>query len=298
MSKHDSNTEFGHISVLLDEAIQALEVKKGSKYIDATAGGGGHTQEIVARGGEVLAIDQDDDALTHLNKRFKDEKKVTVVKGNFGEIQSLAHLHGFEKSKGVLFDLGMSSFQIDSSLRGFSFRGDQPLDMRMDAEQELSAYEVVNTWAPEVLEEVLLKYGEEQQAAQVVEAIVEARKEKKIQSTGELVNIIKKVIRRNEKIHPATRVFQAIRIAVNTELDVLRKGLAGALSITNSGGRIVVISFHSLEDRIVKNTFREFEQKKYGKILTKKPMLASEEEKNINPRSRSAKMRVFITHYE
>lgn len=298
MGKNDLDSEFGHISVLLQEAIEALDVQEGKKYIDATAGGGGHTEEIVKRGGEVLVIDQDDDALIHLNKRFSKQKNVTVVKGNFGEIQTIARLHGFGECGGVLFDLGMSSFQIDSSSRGFSFRGDQPLDMRMDVQQELSAYEVVNTWAPEELEEVLLKYGEEQQAVQVVEAIVEARKEKKIQSTGELVTILKKVIRRNEKIHPATRVFQAIRIAVNTELDVLRNGLSGALSITEKEGKIVVISFHSLEDRIVKNMFREFEQKKVGKVLTKKPILASEEEKSINPRSRSAKMRVFIKQYE
>ncbi|HRN96522.1 MAG TPA: 16S rRNA (cytosine(1402)-N(4))-methyltransferase RsmH, partial [Candidatus Levybacteria bacterium] len=245
-------SKFSHIPVLLEEVLEAFDIRDGKKYIDATAGGGGHTQEIVTRGGQVLAVDQDDDALKHLYTRFADEKKVTVVKGNFGEIQSIAHLYGFENCSGILFDLGMSSFQIDSSDRGFSFHRDQPLDMRMDAQKELSAYDVVNRWSPEALEEILLRFGEEQQASQVVQAIVDARKEKKIETTGELVQTVKKVIRRHEKIHPATRVFQAIRIAVNAELDVLKNGLDGALAVVESGGKIVVISFHSLEDRIVK----------------------------------------------
>lgn len=287
-------SKFAHIPVLLHEVLEQLDVSEGNLYIDATAGGGGHTQEIVARGGRVLAIDQDDDALEHLRSRFEHEKNVTVVKGNFGNIEELALLHGFGNCSGVLFDLGMSSFQIDSSSRGFSFHRDQPLDMRMDAQKELSAYEVVNKWSPEALEEIFLRFGEEQQASQVVYAIVEARKEKKIESTGELVQIIKKVIRRNEKIHPATRVFQAIRIAVNAELDVLKNGLDGALAVTGSNGKVVAISFHSLEDRIVKTKFREYEQKSLGTVHNKKPIIANESETQTNPRSRSAKMRVFI----
>lgn len=308
MSRHVSSADgFAHIPVLLDEVLEYLTIKNGNKYIDATAGGGGHTQEIVNRGGVVLAIDQDDDALDHLRKRFEDEKRVTVVKGNFGEIEEIArlhapraqaiggqaHLHGFTHCSGILFDLGMSSFQLDSSSRGFSFHRDQVLDMRMDATKELTAYHIVNKWTPEDLEEVLLRFGEERQASEVVQAIVAARKEKKIETTGELVSIIKKVIHRNEKIHPATRVFQALRIAVNAELDVLKSGLHGALNTIGVNGKIVVISFHSLEDRIVKNMFREFEQQGAGSVLSKKPIIATEEEKEVNPRSRSAKMRVF-----
>jgi 16S rRNA (cytosine1402-N4)-methyltransferase len=301
-------SKFSHIPVLLAEVLEGLDVTEGKSYIDATAGGGGHTQEIVNRGGKVFAIDQDTDALSHLETRFADEKKVTIIKGNFGDIKEIvhqqkpmasveggqAHLHGFGEVSGILFDLGMSSFQIDSSSRGFSFHRDQPLDMRMDPEKELTAYEVVNKWSPHALEEVLLKYGEEHQASQVVDAIVASRRAKKIETTGELVQIIKKVIRRNEKIHPSTRVFQAIRIAVNAELDVLKTGLSGALDIVGSGGKIVVISFHSLEDRIVKNAFREFEKNDWGIVNNKKPITATEEEKEINPRSRSAKMRIFI----
>jgi 16S rRNA (cytosine1402-N4)-methyltransferase len=285
---------FSHIPVLLTEVLDGLNIQAGKQYIDATTGGGGHTQEIIQKGGRVLAIDQDDDALSHLQMKFAEEKNIKIVKGNFGEIEEIAHLHGIGKSAGVLFDLGMSSFQIDSSTRGFSFHKDQPLDMRMDEQQELTAYDVVNRWTPDALREVLLKYGEEHQATQVVDAIVSSRKIKKIETTAELVAIIKKVIRRNEKIHPATKVFQAIRIAVNAELEVLRKGLNGALQVIDSDGRIVVISFHSLEDRIVKNTFREFEQKGYGQVFNKKPITATDSEIEVNPRSRSAKMRIFI----
>jgi 16S rRNA (cytosine1402-N4)-methyltransferase len=285
---------FSHIPVLFAEVLESLDIQNGKKYIDGTAGGGGHTNEIIQRGGIVLAIDQDTDALSHLHTRFAEEKKITIVKGNFAEVAELAHLHGFGEVAGILFDLGMSSFQIDSSSRGFSFHRDQPLDMRMDADRELTAYEIVNKWNSEALEEVLLKYGEEHQAIQVVNAIIEARKVKKIETTGELVQIIKKVIRRNEKIHPATRVFQALRIAVNAELDVLKTGLIGSLEVLEPEGKLVVISFHSLEDRIVKNMFREFERQGLGKIGSKKPIIATEAEKEINPRSRSAKMRVFI----
>ena len=286
-------SRFVHVPVLLTEVLDYLRIEEGAKYIDGTAGGGGHTAEIIKKGGKVLCIDQDQEAIDHLHARFKDEKKVSIVKGNFFDIRNIARAQGFGDCSGILFDLGMSSFQIDASTRGFSFLRDQPLDMRMNTQTELTAHEIVNTWPQDALEEIFLKYGEEENAKQVAEAIVVRRKEKKFESTKELVDVLITLGRSNTAIHPATRVFQAVRIAVNSELDVLKIGLADAAEILGSGGRMVVISFHSLEDRIVKNKFRELDQKGTGKVLTKKPVMAGEEETKINRRSRSAKMRVF-----
>ncbi len=286
-------SKFVHVPVLLEEVLEYLQIKKDAKYIDGTAGGGGHTAEIVKRGGTVLCIDQDQEAIEHLQKRFNNESQVKIAKGNFSEIKSIAHEHGFQNCSGILFDLGMSSFQIDASTRGFSFLKDQPLDMRMDAEASRTAYEIINRWPQKELEEIFLKYGEEENAVQIAEAIVIQRKIKKFETTQELVDILIKIGRGNTKIHPATRVFQALRIAVNEELEVLKKGLVQALETVGIRGRIVVISFHSLEDRIVKNKFREMEQSGLGKVITKKPVIAREEETTVNRRSRSAKLRVF-----
>lgn len=286
-------SEFKHVTVLLTEAIDSLEIKADRWYIDATAGGGGHTQEIVERGGRVLAIDQDDDALAHLKARFETTDSVRVAKGNFREIETIAHLNGIDRVDGILFDLGMSSFQLDSSGRGFSFRYDEPLDMRMDETIELTARKIVNSWTRDELADLFLRFGEEEKAEAVAEAIVEARHERKFETTQDLVGVIERVVKRTGKMHPATKVFQALRIAVNTELESLRKSLSQSIGLLGSKGRIVVISFHSLEDRIVKNTFREWEQEGKGRVVTKKPVTASGQETTDNARARSAKMRVF-----
>lgn len=300
-------SRFKHIPVLLNEAIDYLNIRDSAKYIDATAGGGGHTSEIIKRGGVVLCIDQDTEAVNHLLERFKGERNVIVVKGNFSEIKDIsrlesneaskndgqAHLQDFKNCSGILFDLGMSSFQIDESERGFSFLKNQPLDMRMDQNITLTARDIVNSWSKPELEEIFLKYGEELNASKIAEEIVTRRKEKKFENTNELVDLIKKLRVGDSKHHPATKVFQALRIAVNSELDVLKKGLVDAVELLESNGRLVVISFHSLEDRIVKNTFREFERSGRGTVLTKKPVTPSLDETEQNRRSRSAKMRVF-----
>ncbi len=294
MSKDASKKAgFIHVPVLLEEVAEYLQIEEGKKYIDATAGGGGHTAEIVKQGGKVLCIDQDEEAISHLQERFAQTQEVKVVKGNFSDIKNIAHLQGFDDCSGILFDLGMSSFQIDASSRGFSFLKDQPLDMRMDTARELTAREIVNRWSAEELKEIFLKYGEEENASAIAEAIVERRKEKKFETTQELVDLLIKFGRGNTKIHPATRVFQALRIAVNSELDVLKDGLKQAIELLLPGGRVAVISFHSLEDRIAKNIFRESEQKNLGKVITKKPIIAGSSESEQNRRSRSAKLRVF-----
>lgn len=300
-------SRFNHIPVLLKEAIDYLRVEESAKYIDATAGGGGHTSEIIKRGGIVLCIDQDQEAIEHLKDKFKDEERVSIVKGNFGEIKKIvqqqapntqatngqAHLQDFNNCSGILFDLGMSSFQIDQSERGFSFLKNQPLDMRMDQDSSLKASDIVNSWSHSELEEIFLKYGEEINASKISEEIVKRRKEKRFENTQELVDLIKKLRVGDSKHHPATKVFQALRIAVNEELDVLRIALTDSLEILKPKGRLVVISFHSLEDRIVKNTFREFERNGDGTVITKKPVIPCTDEAEQNRRSRSAKMRVF-----
>lgn len=286
-------SEFKHVSVLLTEAVDSLEIKADHWYIDATAGGGGHTQEIVERGGRVLAIDQDDDALAHLKTRFEITDLVKVAKGNFREIETIALLNGIDIVAGVLFDLGMSSFQLDSSGRGFSFRYDEPLDMRMDKANELTARKIVNDWHRDELVDLFLRFGEEEKAEVVADAIVEARHEKKFETTQDLVRVIETVVKRTGKMHPATKVFQALRIAVNSELESLRDALNQSTELLEPGGRIVVISFHSLEDRIVKNMFRQWEHDGKGRVVTKKPIMANEQETVGNVRARSAKMRVF-----
>lgn len=303
MSKHaPKQSEFVHVPVLLHEVLDYLQVQSGKKYIDGTAGGGGHAEEIVKRGGSVLCIDQDQEAIEHLQNKFKDETRVRIVKGNFSDIAKIArlqaiggqaHLQDFQNCSGILFDLGMSSFQIDASSRGFSFLKDQPLDMRMNTDTALTAHEIVNKWQMEDLEEIFLKYGEEENARQIAEAIVLQRKEKKFETTKELVDLLIKIGRGNTKIHPATRVFQALRIAVNMELDVLKIGITDAIGLLEPKGRLVILSFHSLEDRIVKNMFRNMEQEGQGVVLNKKPITAGLQETETNRRSRSAKMRVF-----
>lgn len=292
-----------HVSVLLQEAIEALAIKPGEKYIDATLGGGGHTAEILKRGGKVLGIDADDDAIKNAQKRFN--KEITIAKGNFRNIREIAEKNGFGQVSGILFDLGVSSYQFDKPEKGFSFQYEAPLDMRMDTELSVTAADLINVLNKDELAELFIKYGEEQYTKRIVSVIIEARKTKRIETTKELAELIAWVYPRKthptpskggdakRAIHPATKVFQALRIAVNDELNSLKDALADAIHLLKPGGRIVIISFHSLEDRIVKNAFLEFAEQNQGEIITKKPIIPTYEEIETNKRSRSAKMRIF-----
>lgn len=287
---------FQHKSVLLQEVTDSLNIQPGGKYIDATLGGGGHTQKIIERGGIVLGIDQDQEALDFVSENLKQqisELKLKVVKGNFKEIRQIAGLNGFDRVQGILFDLGVSSYQLDTKERGFSIKYDGPLDMRMDKDEELTAAEVLRTYSKDALEEIFTKYGEEDKAGIAVEAIVDARKIEEIKTTKQLVGIIESVIKRTGKLHPATRIFQALRIEVNQELDAIKIGIRDSFELLDVNGRLVVISFHSLEDRIIKRMFDEEERRSTGKVIGKNLITASEIETNANHRSRSAKMRVF-----
>lgn len=286
--------DFKHVSVLLQEAVDALAVKPGGHYIDATAGGGGHAQEIVARGGLVLALDQDPDAIEVLQEKFKDSEKVTVVQGNFGDLGEIARANGFEKVDGVLFDLGLSSYQIDNSGRGFSFRKEEILDMRMNKTGSLTAKEIVNTWSGSELYDLFTRIGEEHFAQKIADKILEAREGKEIETGLELSKIVEKAVPvRGGPIHPATRIFQALRIAVNDELSQLKRGIDEAFNLLVPQGRMSVISFHSLEDRIVKLAFVGFERKHLAEVLTKKPITPGIAEVETNRRSRSAKLRIL-----
>lgn len=293
-----------HIPVFKQEVTEFLDIQKGKQYIDATLGGGGHALEICKRGGEVLGIDVDQDAIDHVQKKIKDQHaeiknlgKVTLVRGNFKDIAEIARLHGFTDVSGIIFDLGVSSYQLDTQERGFSFQNSGPLDMRMDpsgSSGQVTAEDLVNGLTKGELYELFCKYGEESNAWAIAKSIVSARLVNRITTTGDLAAIIAKSVRRSKNdIHPATRVFQALRIAVNDELYSIEEALPKALTVLGKKGRIIVISFHSLEDRIVKQAFKKFEEEKQGKIITEKPIVPSEEEQVVNRRSRSAKLRVF-----
>ncbi len=289
-----------HTSVLLQESIDLLQVRQGEQYVDATLGGGGHTIEIVKRGGKVLGIDVDKDALEYVEQRIKNtelgikKENITLAQGNFASIPTIAMEHGFESVSGILFDLGVSSHQFDTPERGFSFQHDAALDMRMDRNLTVSAKDLVNGLGRSELAELFMKLGEEPFAKKVANQIVKARSFKPIETTAELASIVRSVIfSKSTATHPATRVFQALRIAVNDELNVLKDALANSLTVLRPGGRLVVITFHSLEDRIVKEDFKQFEKEKKGLIVTDKPMTPTTEEIQQNSRSRSAKLRGF-----
>ena len=279
-----------HIPVMVQEIIEGLQIKPGKRYIDATIGGGGHGWEIVRRGGDLLGIDVDRDALEFTKGKFevgseKLEGQGTwkIVQGNFRDIGKLAREHGFETVDGVLFDLGVSSYQLDSASRGFSYRfGDAPLDLRLDQKKGRTAADIIAGASEEELYEIFAKYGEEERAGAIAHAVVLARRVKPIATTGQLAAIV------SESQPTLSRVFQALRIAVNDELEALREGLLGSESLLVSGGRLAVISFHSLEDRIVK----EFFKRAIWKMITKRPQRASFHEVEENIRSRSAKLRV------
>lgn len=284
-----------HVPVLLKQTIDLLNIKKGKKYIDATLGGGGHTAEILKRGGIVLGLDQDQEAVEKLRKRFEteiEERKLVVMKGNFINIENMAQETGFGKVDGILFDLGMSSDQFESG-RGFSFMKDEPLDMRMDPDLGVTAADLVNALSQKELFKLFIKLAQVERAKEISGAIVENRKLRPIKTTRELVEIIESVpsYRRQSDLHPATKVFMALRIAVNNEQENLGKALPQASGLLDTGGRLAVISFHQGEDRVVKQFFRNG-QTLGTKEINKKPIMAAANEVKSNPRSRSAKLRV------
>lgn len=288
-----------HKSVLLEESIEALNVESGNKYIDATFGGGGHASLILKNGGFVLGIDQDQDAITAASEKYADEiKKVilTLARGNFRRIDEFAK--SFGKVNGIIFDLGLSSHQIDNPSRGFSYIKSGPLDMRMDQGLGVKASDLVNALGKQELVELFRNYGEETNANKIADMIIKRRKITPFQTTDDLTLTLATVygfrtINDFARATAGKRVFQALRIAINDEIGSIEESLPKALSLLESGGRIVVITFHSLEDRIVKKMFLMFEDKGYGRVITKKPILPTEEEIIENGRSKSAKLRIF-----
>lgn len=288
-----------HTSVLLKEIIDFLDVREGKKYIDATLGGGGHTVEILKRGGIVLGIDVDEEAIKYVEFRiqsseFRVGRELFLVRGNFRNIDEIARSKGFDRVWGIIFDLGVSSYQLDTVRRGFSFQKDAALDMRMDEDLKIKASDLVNILTKGELYELFTKLGQERNAHAISNNIIRARRIKPIEKTSELVEIIRKSSRKDFfPINPATRVFQALRIAVNDELNNLKEALPKAIELLEKNGILAVISFHSLEDRIVKNEFTRLQNENRGINLTKKPIMPNMEEIKINKRSRSAKLRIF-----
>ena len=306
--------EFHHISVLLNECIDNLNITPDGIYVDGTMGGGGHSLEIAKRltTGRLICIDQDPNAHEAAGKRLAEYKdRITFVRDNFGNIANILDSLGIEKIDGMLLDIGVSSHQLDEAERGFSYQQDAPLDMRMNPDRPFSAYDVVNGYDEDELDRVIFTYGEERWARRIAQFIVKEREAKPIETTGELVDIIKKAVpkgARKDGPHPAKRTFQAIRIEVNGELEVLQRAIDDVAARLAVGGRLCIITFHSLEDRIVKEAFRKQEnpcicppqfpvcvcgKKPLGRVITTKPILPSKEELEENPRSRSAKLRVL-----
>lgn len=290
-----------HQSVFLKEAVDILLVKKDQWYLDCTLGDGGHTVEILNRGGRVVGIDVDPNALMRVQKRLDDlgidSAKYRLIQGNFRDLQNLLYQQTDTKDlkiTGIIFDLGVSSLQLESPERGFSFSKGGPLDMRMDPTIQIQALDLVNALTRKELYELFKRLGEEKYSRRLADAVVRAREVAKITTTTTLAEIVTKSIgNQRSGIHPATKVFQSLRIAVNDELGALEDGLEQGIKLLGIGGRMVVISFHSLEDRIVKLTFRRWHQLGLGEIGIKKPMTPSLEEIARNPKSRSAKMRLF-----
>ena len=306
---------FEHKSVLLEETINGLNIRPDGTYVDGTLGGGGHAYEIARRlsdKGSIIGIDQDAAAIEAAGIRLKDfGEKVTIVRSNYCEMKSRLHELGIDKVDGIILDLGVSSYQLDTAERGFSYREDAPLDMRMDTRQTMTARDIVNDYSEMELYRVIRDYGEDKFAKNIAKHIVAARGRAVIETTGQLTQIIRESIpMKYQKMsgHPAKRTFQAIRIELNRELDVLRDSLDDMIDLLKPGGRLCIITFHSLEDRIVKSAFRKNENPctcppdfpvcvcgnvSKGKVITKKPNLPSKEEQEYNSRSKSAKLRIF-----
>ncbi len=309
--------EFKHRPVLLEETIESLKIRPDGIYVDGTLGGAGHASQVCKRlseKGRFVGIDQDDCALQAAGERLKEFGKnvrIDCVKSNYCQMKSVLENLGIDKVDGILLDIGVSSYQLDNAERGFTYREDAPLDMRMDQSSSFSAKDVVNQYDEMQLYRVIRDYGEEKFAKNIAKHIVAARQEKEIETTGELIEIIKASIPAKVRAtggHPAKRTFQAIRIEVNRELEVLQDSIDEMIDLLNDGGRLCIITFHSLEDRIVKNKFRENEdpcicpknfpvcvcgRKSKGKVITRRPIVPSEQEVEENKRSKSSKLRVF-----
>lgn len=308
--------EFNHYSVLLNETIENLNIKPDGIYVDGTLGGGGHAYQVASRlseKGRLIGIDQDADAIAAAGERLKEfGDKITIIRSNYANMKEELHRIGVEKVDGIVLDLGVSSFQLDTPERGFTYRDENaPLDMRMDDRQSLTAKDILNGYSEMELYRIIRDYGEDKFAKNIAKHIVQERAKKPIETTGELTEIIRASIPMKVQVaggHPAKRTFQAIRIELNKELEVLQDNLDDMIDLLNPGGRICIITFHSLEDRIVKTNFKRNEnpctcpsdfpvcvcgKKSKGKVVTRKPILPSEEELEVNSRSKSAKLRVF-----
>lgn len=307
--------EFNHKSVMPEETIDNLNIRPGGIYVDGTLGGGGHSYRILKKlngDGRLIGVDQDADAICAATKRLKEfGNMVTIVRDNYHNISSVLTNLGINGVDGILLDLGVSSFQLDTIERGFSYRADAPLDMRMDKRNEITAEDIVNDYEEMELYRIIKEYGEDRFAKNIAKHIVEARNKQRITSTGQLSDIIKSAIPMKVRAsggHPAKKTFQAIRIELNRELDVLTDSIDMMIDLLNDGGRLCIITFHSLEDRIVKNGFRKNEnpcicppdfpvcvcgKKSKGKVITRKPIVPSEEELKDNKRAKSSKLRVF-----
>ncbi len=309
--------EFRHRSVLLEETIEGLKVKPDGIYLDGTLGGGGHSSEILKRlkGGCLIGIDQDEEALAAAGKRLsefgEEGKRFTLIRDNYCNAAEAVRTFGVNGVDGIVLDLGVSSWQLDNAERGFSYRYDAPLDMRMDKRQALTARDIVNDYPESALYQVIRDYGEEQFAKNIAKHIVQARQKGPIETTGQLNELISAAIPakiQKKGGHPSKRTFQALRIECNRELEVLKNSIDGLIGLLNPGGRICIITFHSLEDRIVKTAFRRNEnpctcppdfpvcvcgKKPVGRVVTRKPILPTEKEMEENPRSKSAKLRIF-----
>ena len=306
---------FEHKSVLLYETVDSLNIKPDGIYVDGTLGGGGHAYEVCSRlgkHGRLIGIDQDADAIAAATKRLEPfADKVTVVRSNYENIASVLHDLGIEKVDGIYLDLGVSSYQLDTASRGFTYREDAPLDMRMDQRNTQTAADIVNTYSETELYHIIRDYGEDRFAKNIAKHIVQRRQEKPYETTGELIETIKAASPAKIRAtggHPAKRTFQAIRIELNHELDVLNRSIDTMIDLLNPGGRLSIITFHSLEDRIVKKRFRDNEnpcicppefpvcmcgRKSKGTVITRKPIVPGEEELEYNKRSKSSKLRVF-----
>lgn len=306
---------FKHVSVLLEETIDNLNVQPDGIYVDGTLGGGGHAYHVCGKLGEngrFIGIDQDAAAIAAAGERLKPyEDKVTIVRSNYSDMKKVLNDLGITKVNGIVLDLGVSSYQLDTAERGFTYRENAPLDMRMDQRQDKTAKDIINGYSEMELYRIIRDYGEDKFAKNIAKHIVRARQEKPIETTDELTEVIKAAIPMKFRAvggHPAKRTFQAIRIELNRELEVLKEHLNEMVELLDDQGRICIITFHSLEDRIVKNIFRKCEnpcecppsfpacvcgKKSLGKVISRKPILPSEEELEVNPRSKSAKLRVF-----
>lgn len=307
--------EFRHTSVLLKETIEALNIMPGGTYLDGTLGGGGHAFEVCKRlneNGRLYGIDQDADAIIAAGKRLEEfGKKAVIIRDNYCNAREVLREQGVEKVDGIVLDLGVSSYQLDTVERGFTYKYDTPLDMRMDQRQMLTARDIVNAYDEKTLYRVIRDYGEDQFAKNITKHIVQARQHKPIETTFELNEVIKAAIPAKMRAvggHPSKRTFQAIRIECNHELEVLKNALGDLIHLLNPQGRLCIITFHSLEDRIVKSFFKEMEHPctcppefpvcicgklPSGRVITRKPVLPSQEELEVNSRSKSAKLRVF-----